>query len=81
MWVKSITKQMAMVSLEEGCRQGAKRHQASPVPPYLTWAQIKNLTWKAEDVFKKGNPQDTRQALPEYVGRVVLCLHGKCQLH
>ncbi|XP_055292691.1 endogenous retrovirus group K3 member 1 [Moschus berezovskii] len=57
-WVMHITKQMASVLLEEDRQRRAKRHRASPVPPYPTWAQIKNLTWKAEDVLKEtGTPK------------------------
>ena len=54
-WVTHITKRMATMSLEEEKQQ--KRRRTTPAQPYPTWAQIKNLTRKAEDVLKEtGTP-------------------------
>ncbi|XP_043316072.1 endogenous retrovirus group K member 113 Env polyprotein-like [Cervus elaphus] len=50
-WVTHITKRMATMSLEEEKQQ--KRRRTAPAQPYPTWAQIKNLTRKAEDVLKE----------------------------
>ena len=42
------------MSLEE---EKQWKRRTAPVQPYLTWAQIKNLTRKAEDVLKEtGTP-------------------------
>ena len=39
------------MSLEE--EKQRKRRRTAPAQPYPTWAQIKNLTRKAEDVLKE----------------------------
>lgn len=54
-WVTHITKRMATMSLEE--EKQWKRRRTAPAQPYPMWAQIKNLTRKAEDVLKEaGTP-------------------------
>ena len=49
-WVTHITKRMTTMSLEE---EKQWKRRSAPAQPYPTWAQIKNLTRKAEDALKE----------------------------